>query len=119
MKQTSSIFSIDKAEQYFCSLFRYSRGHSQLYLSLRSEDNDQLYIFFPSTLYFAGPYIWKGANFREESQEVLSLLLQGTESFDGMSFKDRHYHLFTIEKPRLSVKIISLNPEIMRELPND
>lgn len=59
---------LPNAEKYWCQIYHYNLGHSELSIHLVYE-TENYYLHFSGVRYFCGPMIWQGANFQLASAE--------------------------------------------------
>lgn len=108
MKYVSeNFFSIITPEEYACHVLSYIRSHGHLVVvAYHIPTDEERYFDFPFLIYFEGPSVWRGADFRIATKDELVKLLQKLELEVDAFLND--YNLFIVETlAGFKVKIIS------------
>jgi len=117
--------NIADSHAYTCKIWSYLVSHLQLLIRSWKDDfltGDTLYLLFTGVLYFDGPTIWQGADFRLGTPDECFKLLQEKRSFEdnpehrGVAEK---IHLFKAETSRGVIRILAKNVSKSQEIPPD
>lgn len=99
---------IDEPDKYWCQIQTYVVGHSTMYIEVSTREQ-AYYLHFPALRYFSGPLLWQGADFHIAASSECLRLARSMERFDPLDddIIINQLVLYQIEKPRLTVQIIS------------
>jgi hypothetical protein len=81
----SSIFPIENADEYSCSIHKYETGHSGLYLRVTNHRVPVFYLYFAGVRYLSGPPSWDSVNFElieNSDKDKLIAALRKIDFFD-------------------------------------
>ncbi len=104
---------LEAPHEYECGISAYDPSLSRLYVRLLKssvEPADERYLVFSTTIYFDGPFTWKGADFQLGSDAGIIELLEHINPVPaGQEFIDRTLGLilYKFEGTRYVVRILA------------
>jgi hypothetical protein len=102
---------IENADEYWCQLYEYRISHKVMYVRLnhKKHNREWFYLYFSGVVYYSGPTVWDGANFRVVPPKDCLSFSRELGCFEHIPDKLilNTFQLYLVEKPSFSVTIIA------------
>jgi hypothetical protein len=111
--QQENVFETEQPETYWCQLWWYAVGHSNLTIQVNKQSS-VFYLHFSGVKYLSLPQLWEDANFKIAPLEACVEIIQAVSQFNVDHFlsifppQEFPWKLYTVDHPKTSIKIVAL-----------